>query len=141
LSSSLAFSDTGKTNYRRTLSTAIAILSRAVSAPLNPAYSISEFQFYLQDTKPALLLIPPLQGGANKAAQTALEAGKKENIPVFEIWIDDGIIKINKVFGNKYSGTKKTVAEVGDPQPEDIALVLHTSGTTGRYVSQVLCYS
>ncbi|PVF96789.1 putative fatty acid transporter FAT2 [Serendipita vermifera] len=115
-------------------------IARAVSAPLNPAYSIAEFQFYLQDTKPALLLIPPLQGGSNKAAQTALEAGKKENIPVFEIWIDDGIIKTNQVFGKKYSGTKRTVAETGDPQPEDIALVLHTSGTTGRPKSVPLAH-
>ncbi|CAG8651601.1 17204_t:CDS:2, partial [Acaulospora colombiana] len=90
-------------------------IARAVSAPLNPAYSIGEFQFYLQDTKPALLLIPLLQGGSNKAAQTALEAGKKENIPVFEIW-------------------------TGDPQPEDIALVLHTSGTTGRPKSVPLAH-
>jgi oxalate---CoA ligase len=104
-------------------------LCRAVSSPLNPAYTVGEFQFYLQDTKPVLLLIPPLKG--NKAAQTALEAAQKENVPVYEIWLDDSTIRTNHVFGNKRTGTQ-TVEQVGEPSPEDIALVLHTSGTTGR---------
>lgn len=102
---------------------------RAISAPLNSAYTVGEFQFYLQDTKPALLLIPPLKG--NKAAQTALEAAQKENVPVYEIWLDDSTIRTNHVFGNKRIGTQ-IVEQVGEPNPEDIALVLHTSGTTGR---------
>ncbi|KAG9048144.1 hypothetical protein FS842_000466 [Serendipita sp. 407] len=116
-------------------------VSRAVSAPLNPAYTIDEFRFYLQDTKPTLLLIPPLKSGTtvNTAAKTALEAAKKENIAVYEVHIDDGMIKINNVFGSR-SVEKRTVAEVGDPVPEDIALVLHTSGTTGRPKSVPLAH-
>jgi long-subunit acyl-CoA synthetase (AMP-forming) len=96
---------------------------------LNSAYTVGEFQFYLQDTKPALLLIPPLKG--NKAARTALEAAQEEKVPVYEMWLDDSRIRINHVLGNKRVDTQ-TVEQVGDPSPEDIALVLHTSGTTGR---------
>ncbi|CCA73400.1 probable fatty acid transporter FAT2 [Serendipita indica DSM 11827] len=106
---------------------------RATSAPLNPAYTVGEFQFYLQDTKPALLLIPPLKqaGVLDKPAATALEAAKKENVPVYEMWFEDGSLRTNLVFGQGPS-QRQTVASVGDPSPDDVALVLHTSGTTGR---------
>lgn len=107
---------------------------RAVSAPLNPAYSIGEFQFYLGDTKPAILFIPPIQtsfGAINKAAQTALEAAKKENVTVYELWFESWVIRTRHVYGPKRASTQ-TAQQVGDPCPEDIALVLHTSGTTGR---------
>ncbi|KAG8823502.1 hypothetical protein FRC17_009311, partial [Serendipita sp. 399] len=116
-------------------------ISRAVSAPLNPAYTVDEFRFYLQDTKPALLLIPPLELGStrNAQAQTALEAAKRENIAVYEVQLDDGIIKVNNVFGSRPI-TRSTVTEVGDPVPEDVALVLHTSGTTGRPKSVPLAH-
>lgn len=112
-------------------------VSRAISAPLNSAYTLSEFQFYLQDTKPALLLIPPLK--SNKAAQTALDAAKKENVPVYEMWLDDATIRTNHVFGTRRTDNP-TVEQIGDPSPEDIALVLHTSGTTGRPKSVPLAH-
>jgi long-subunit acyl-CoA synthetase (AMP-forming) len=113
----------------------IHFVGRAVSAPLNPAYSVGEFQFYLQDTKPAILFIPTLKdtsGASNKAAQTALEAAKKENVTVYEMWLDNWAIKTRHVFGQMEGKGTYVVTEVGDPLPEDVALLLHTSGTTGR---------
>lgn len=109
------------------------LFCRAISAPLNPGYTIEEFRFYLQDTKPALLLIPPLKG--NKAAQAALEAAQKESVPVYEMWLDGSVIRTGFVFGDKRTD-RQTVEQVGDPLPEDVALVLHTSGTTGRCFSE-----
>lgn len=76
-----------------------------------------------------MLVIPPLK--SNKAAQTALNAAQKENVPVYEMWLDGATIRTNHVFGTKRTANA-TVEQVGDPSPEDIALVLHTSGTTGR---------
>jgi long-subunit acyl-CoA synthetase (AMP-forming) len=85
-----------------------------------------------------VLLIPPIKPSSapsspiNKAAQTALEAAKKENVPVYEMWLGDIGLQTKHVFGNQRNKQRKTVLEVGNPHTDDVALVLHTSGTTGR---------
>lgn len=99
---------------------------RAVSAPLNPAYSANEVEFYLSDTKPVLLLLP--RGGNKQALQAAKEIGVRSA----EFWVEeDGTVNVDVVFESKrVAHSSEGVG--GDPQPDDVALVLHTSGTTGR---------
>ena len=87
------------------------------AAPLNPAYRYDEFVFYLEDTSARLLLVPP---GAGEEARRA--AG--DRIPVLEVDVDaNGEIRFSPSPAGKSAGA---------PGSDDFALVLHTSGTTGR---------
>jgi acyl-CoA synthetase (AMP-forming)/AMP-acid ligase II len=81
----------------------------AAAAPLNPAYTEDEFRFYLDDLQPRLLLLPPDGLPAARAAAASLR-----------VQVADG----------RTAGT--ATSDVGEPGPDDIALLLHTSGTTSR---------
>jgi oxalate---CoA ligase len=84
----------------------IALLG-AMAAPLNPAYTVDEYSFYLTDLDPKLLLVPP---GEYPNAR----AGAGPSVTVTEL---DAIPE----------GSVPERAE-----PDDVALLLHTSGTTSR---------
>jgi acyl-CoA synthetase (AMP-forming)/AMP-acid ligase II len=92
----------------------------AAAAPLNPAYTETEFTFFLTDIAPRLLLIP---AGGLSAAQRAAAAAATTLVPV----------------GAGPDGPADLMAEGPraarsfDPGgPDDVAMVLHTSGTTSR---------
>jgi oxalate---CoA ligase len=92
----------------------------AGAAPLNPAYTEEEHRFYLGDVKPRVLLLPD---GEFAAARSA--AG--------DISIVDMVGGGGELAGLCVDGTPVTAGsrfEAG--QPDDIALLLHTSGTTSR---------
>ncbi len=92
--------------------------ARAMAAPLNPAYTQDEFAFYLGDIRPRVLLVP--QAGAPAARRAAELAG----IPIVELAIDaDGAVR---------AGDRRSSHAPSPPQPHDVALFLHTSGTTSR---------
>ena len=102
---------------------------RAVAAPLNPAYKQDEFEFYISDLSSALILIPK---GAVDQDAAAVRAARKYGAAMAECFWDD--VKQEVVLDVKESGKLTGVAqeEVEKPGADDIALVLHTSGTTGR---------
>lgn len=92
----------------------------ATACPLNPAYKEDEFRFYLKDTQARVLLLPPGQGAA---ARRALPQGTT----VIEAEIDArGRLRLE---GQK---PRLGARPVRPSRAEDVALVLHTSGTTGR---------
>jgi len=89
----------------------LAIAGRAACAPLNPAYTRAELEFYLSDLGAAALVTGP---GVDS---TARELAMERALPVLE-----------PELGDKGGGR-----EIGQlPDPDDVALVLHTSGTTAR---------
>jgi acyl-CoA synthetase (AMP-forming)/AMP-acid ligase II len=90
----------------------------AAAAPLNPAYSESEFAFYLDDLEPRALLLP---NGEGKSARAA--AG--DSIRVIDVDAHDGTPMLSS--SGPAGGTTRTAAS-----PDDVALILHTSGTTSR---------
>lgn len=96
----------------------LAASTTATAAPLNPAYTEGEFGFALEDIG-AELLIAPRDGG-----DAARRAAAARNIPVCPVGVDsEGRVEAPA------GGRRKAVAL---PAPDGVALVLHTSGTTGR---------
>jgi acyl-CoA synthetase (AMP-forming)/AMP-acid ligase II len=91
------------------------------TAPLNPAYKAEEFDFYLSDLNARLLIV---QRGMETPARIVAAA---RGIPVAEL--DPGTEAGDFTLHIGLSGTP---ALPGPAQAQDIALVLHTSGTTSR---------
>jgi acyl-CoA synthetase (AMP-forming)/AMP-acid ligase II len=99
-----------------------AVATAATAAPLNPAYSARELTFYLADLG-ARAVVVPAQGAAEaRAAAAGL-----------------GALVIEAAEGGPEAGAVTLSGPAGprpsDPAlatPADIALVLHTSGTTSR---------
>ena len=94
----------------------------AAAAPLNPAYTHDEYAFYLDDLGPELLLLP---AGELPAARSAVGT----EVPVVDVAGDppDGTLALVAADGPVDRGSP---FEEGDPG--DMALLLHTSGTTSR---------
>jgi oxalate---CoA ligase len=93
----------------------------AAAAPLNPAYTEAEFVFYLADIGPRLLLIPAT--GAAAASAAAEAAG----ITVTGVQAaEDGPPDLT---GPGPAASQRSFEPGG---PDDVAVVLHTSGTTSR---------
>ena len=99
------------------------IASCAVSAPLNPAYRGDEFDFYLSDLKARALVV---------------ERGSTS--PAVEVARSRGIAVIELVPAGEGAGAFDLIAPQGGGQTRaagmaregDVALILHTSGTTSR---------
>lgn len=102
----------------------LAVASCAAAAPLNPVYKEDEFAYYLEDLAAKALIVE------NGSASPALDAAGRLGIPVVRIeWDQDapaGQFSISAMSGSRQP------ARPGLSQPEDEALVLHTSGTTSR---------
>jgi acyl-CoA synthetase (AMP-forming)/AMP-acid ligase II len=99
----------------------VAVASWATAAPLNAAYRADEFDFYLGDLEAKALII---QGGQDSPAR-AVAAQRK--IPVIELTAD-----ASGPAGSYTLSARFADAGAPRPDPDDIALVLHTSGTTSR---------
>ncbi len=92
----------------------------AAAAPLNPAYTADEHRFYLDDIAPKLLI---LGEGETPAAREALPSDST----LVDVTSSRGRLELS-VAGRPISSTLPF--EPADP--DDVALLLHTSGTTGR---------
>ncbi len=104
----------------------VAIAACATTAPLNPAYTKEEFEFYLTDLNSKALLV---EKGSDSPA---VEAARTHNIPLLELESETslpaGCFSINAQGEGKAARNENT----GMAAADDIALVLHTSGTTSR---------
>jgi acyl-CoA synthetase (AMP-forming)/AMP-acid ligase II len=102
---------------------------RAIAAPLNSAYKQEEFEFYIDDLKSAAALVPKGSFAKNGAA---VLAARKYGAAIAECYWDaqrnEVILDVKEAGKLEGKGNQK----VEQAQPDDIALVLHTSGTTGR---------
>lgn len=105
----------------------ICVAAGATAAPLNPAYQLAEFDFYMRDLNTRALIV---EQGSNSAA---IEVAKTLQIPVLELISDTMQPAGNFKISTRFAGSApKAAANGGKAEPEDIALVLHTSGTTSR---------
>jgi len=103
----------------------IAVASGTSSAPLNPAYRADEFEFYLDDLKPKAVIV---QKGMDSPVRAMAE---KVGVPIVELVPTEGAAA--GVFTLDVSTLKAGKAgKTGPSEGAEIALVLHTSGTTAR---------
>ena len=100
----------------------LAVTSCAAAAPLNPAYRAEELDFYLGDLEPKLLLVQ------SETDSPAVAVARARGIPVVELSpLADGAAG-RLVLG----GAGGEPAAPATAEPDDVALLLHTSGTTSR---------
>ncbi|MBL8808239.1 MAG: AMP-binding protein [Rhodospirillales bacterium] len=102
----------------------LAIGAGATTAPLNPAYRADEFEFYLTDLKAKALVV---QAGEETPARAV---AAKLGVPVVELMPDRAAGAGS--FTLAAGALKGVPAQAGFADTEDVALVLHTSGTTSR---------
>ncbi len=100
----------------------VAIAAGATTAPLNPAYREQEFDFYLSDLGAKALVV------AAGDTSPAIEVARRHGLAILELVADDKTAGAFTLRGDAVG----TPAAPGLAQPEDIGLVLHTSGTTSR---------
>jgi acyl-CoA synthetase (AMP-forming)/AMP-acid ligase II len=103
----------------------VSLAAAAATAPLNPGYSEDEFDFYLGDLSPKALVV---EAGVQSPARTV---AAKMSIPVIDLHPDPakgaGIFRLEAP-----AGLRGKVQSPGAGEAEDVALLLHTSGTTAR---------
>ena len=104
----------------------LCIAAGATAAPLNPVYRAEEFEFYLTDLNAKILVIE------RDKASPAVDVARKLDIPIVRLAATPdkgtGSFALEFTEGLALSKADKT----GPAAPDDIALVLHTSGTTSR---------
>ncbi|OIW06344.1 hypothetical protein TanjilG_14989 [Lupinus angustifolius] len=105
------------------------IRARATAAPLNAAYTAEEFDFYLSDSE-SKLLITSEEG--NKPAQTAALKLNIQNVTVSLTQTDSKQHKLNLNLNQTESDPNSNSTTELTNDPSDVALFLHTSGTTSR---------
>src|SRR6056297_3789821 len=101
----------------------VTVAQAAVTAPLNPAYREDEFAFYLDDLKARAVIL--MEGEDGPAATAARRLGTK----IIRLVPDtDGPAGAFEIRGDP----AETAGDRAAPEGTDVALILHTSGTTSR---------
>jgi acyl-CoA synthetase (AMP-forming)/AMP-acid ligase II len=98
----------------------LAASAAGTAAPLNPGFKLEEFRFYLADTRAKALIVPP--GIPNVAREAASE----------QLLIIEAALDTNAEVQFHSAAPKVVGTHLKYPGADDIALVLHTSGTTSR---------
>jgi len=103
----------------------VCIAAGATAAPLNPVYRADEFEFYLSDLQAKALVVE--KGSTSPAVAVA----EKLNIQILELEpSEEGAGAFTLKQAKPHSAAAPALP--GLAKPEDIALILHTSGTTSR---------
>jgi oxalate---CoA ligase len=101
----------------------LCVASAAASAPLNPAYRQDEFEFYLDDLNAKALIV---EAGSESPA---LHAAEKLGVGLITLMPEPeagaGAFRLCGDPGH-------AAARPGPADAHDVALILHTSGTTSR---------
>ena len=101
----------------------LCVAATATTAPLNPAYRESEFEFYLSDLKVKALMVE------HGSSSPAVAVAKAQGVRIVEIkWIEDDPAGSFTFLDGPEDGTEG----LSNASPADAALVLHTSGTTSK---------
>ena len=92
-----------------------------IAAPLNPDYTAGELRFYMEDCGSGLAVLSPDAGAAREASDGL-------GVPVLEAATSaNGTVCVTR------DGSELTASrDASPPSSDDVALFLHTSGTTSR---------
>ncbi len=103
----------------------VAVAACSTSAPLNPSYRADEFEFYLNDLHAKALIVE------HGSQSPSVEIAKKLGVSIVYLHPTP-----TQGAGSFTLDTASRIAQVsalpGMAHPDDVALVLHTSGTTSR---------
>jgi oxalate---CoA ligase len=102
----------------------LAVSAGATACPLNPNYHSEQFAFYLSDLRPRALIV---EAGLESASRAVAE---RLGIPLLELRADRTLPAGE--FSLDGTGAASTASRPGLAGEDDIALVLHTSGTTAK---------
>jgi acyl-CoA synthetase (AMP-forming)/AMP-acid ligase II len=102
----------------------LGVASAAVAAPLNPAYKEDEFAFYMEDLAAKALIVmagvdTPARAAAARLGVRVVEARADAGAPAGAFELTEAGAPVARASGPRNG-------------PDDVALVLHTSGTTSR---------
>lgn len=100
----------------------VTIAQAATTAPLNPAYREEEYAFYLDDLSAKAIVLADGDDGP------AFAAAQRLGIAVLRCVVEDGAA----AGAFSLRGPDAAPAAEDDPGEDDVALILHTSGTTSR---------
>lgn len=101
----------------------LAVAAGMACAPLNPAYNADEYAFYLTDLHVKALVVQADMDSPARAVAQAHRIAIIELSPVLEV--EAGLFTLT-------SEARPCTSPHGVAQPDDVALVLHTSGSTSR---------
>ena len=104
--------------------TFLAVAAAGTAAPLNPAYRAAEFEFYMDDTNAKALIT------RDKGGEEARSAAPASVLDIRSSLDDEGRVSLKAPETRGQAAAESL--EAAPPQPDDVALVLHTSGTTSR---------
>ena len=101
----------------------LTVAASAIFTPLNPAYTEDEFRRYIARLRPKLLIVP------SDSETPARRAAESLDVMTIELVVEEtrpaGCFTL-------IGGTKIRCADASWNTDNDVALILHTSGTTAR---------
>lgn len=105
----------------------VACASGVTSAPLNPAYRAEEFEFYLSDLNAKALIVE------QTSTSPAIDVARKLGVRILDLTVEEGAPAGSFRLAPRDGVAQAAPAAQGGPaQPDDVSMVLHTSGTTSR---------
>jgi acyl-CoA synthetase (AMP-forming)/AMP-acid ligase II len=96
----------------------------ATAAPLNPKYKQEEFSFYYEDTQAKALITVP------GTVEAAIAAAPPDMLLIQAKTQADGTLSFEHARGERLGSSNSSTLSL--PQADDVAMILHTSGTTSR---------
>ncbi|KAL6071153.1 AMP-dependent synthetase [Balamuthia mandrillaris] len=114
------------------LASFLAITSaRAVAMPLNPALALNEFLFFLEDVSASALIFLQQEDGEEEDSHASCRAATQLGVPIWKLSPSSMELQVPSSSAAEPPAAGETSLSL-PPQPQDPAMVLHTSGTTGR---------
>ena len=92
--------------------------TNSIAAPLNPDFTEEEFNFYLDDINPSLIITTD--------GHPVISQANAKDVPVSTISFENGSIEID------FQSEEYAEKDVSLPNENNSCLFLHTSGTTSR---------
>ncbi len=106
----------------------VTIAQCCVTAPLNPAYRRDEYAYYLEDLGARALVVPQNEPGGDR--EPAVMAARKLGLQILRLSVPEAAPA--GAFAITPDGDAPPGCDRSAPDPDDVALILHTSGTTSQ---------